>query len=45
MKKRMYLICALLFLAFISCGEKKDELETVDMNYRQEVAYLTFHEG
>ncbi len=45
MKKRMCLVCALLFLVLSSCGVKKDELETVDMKYRQEVASLTVHEG
>ncbi len=45
MRKRMCLVWALLFMGLTSCGEKKDVLETVDTNYRQEVAYLTFHEG
>lgn len=41
----MWFLFALLFLFTASCGPKKDELETVDMNYRQEIAALAFQEG
>lgn len=45
MKKRMGILCALLLLFLYACGEKKAELETVDVNYLQETAMLSFHEG
>lgn len=45
MKKRMCMLCSLLLLFFTSCSNNDTELETIDVNYKQEIATLDFQEG